>query len=219
MTPASHPERYETGYLGDGVILDLESTVPLADKDKARRAAIAWLARSVEGNPVRIVRINSPRSVIGLKDLIALHGAEYKPDAIIIPLCRTPDEVGVVADILDGPLSTIGIIPMVELARALFAAERIANSHERVSALFLGGGDLARDLHADGSWESLLCARSCIVAAAATRSIAAIDVPYFKSDEAGLATEAAGSRKLGMTAKAALHVEQIATVNAIFAAE
>jgi citrate lyase beta subunit len=54
------------------------------------------------------------------------------------------------------------------------------------------------------------------VAAAATTGIAAIDVPYFKADGAGLGREATASRKLGMTGKAALHAEQLAAINTIF---
>jgi hypothetical protein len=72
----------------------------------------------------------------------------------------------------------------VELARAVFAAHHLAEAHARVCGLFLGGGDLAADLGAEGSWENLLFARSRIVAAAATTGITAIDVPYFKADGA-----------------------------------
>jgi citrate lyase beta subunit len=55
-----------------------------------------------------------------------------------------------------------------------------------------------------------------LVAAAATSGIASIDVPYFKGDEAGPKREAAASRKLGMTGKAAFHAEQLDTINNIF---
>ena len=55
-----------------------------------------------------------------------------------------------------------------------------------------------------------------LVAAAVTSGIASIDVPYFKGDEAGLKREAAASRKLGMRGKAALHAEQLGTINNIF---
>jgi citrate lyase beta subunit len=59
-------------------------------------------------------------------------------------------------DVLDGSQSRIGIVPMIELARAVFAADHIAGAHERVLGLFLGGGDLAADLGAEGAWENLL---------------------------------------------------------------
>src|SRR5262249_11899617 len=138
------------------------------------------------------------------------------PGAIIIPKCESADEIRLVASLLDGSQSAIGIVPMVELARAVFAAHHMAEAHERVCGLFLGGGDLAADLGAEGSWDNLLFARSGIVAAAATTGIASIDVPYFKPDGAGLEREATASRKLGMTGKAALHAEQLPAINAIF---
>jgi citrate lyase subunit beta/citryl-CoA lyase len=55
-----------------------------------------------------------------------------------------------------------------------------------------------------------------LVAPAATSAIASIDVPYFKGNQAGLKREAAASRKLGMTGKAALHAEQLGSINNIF---
>jgi len=215
LTPGSHPERFPGARMGDGIIVDLESSVAPADKDRAREAALAFFRQPPEADFVRILRINSPRSVEGLRDLLALHEVGG-PDALIIPKCQSADEIGLVADVLDSACSTIEIIPMVELARAVFVAHHIANAHERVCGLFLGGGDLAADLGAEGSWENLLFGRSCVVAAAATTGIAAIDVPYFKGDEAGLKFEASASRKLGMTGKASLHAEELETINAIF---
>ena len=41
--------------------------------------------------------------------------------------------------------------PEVGIATLEFVAELIANAHERVCGLFLGGGDLAADLGAEGS--------------------------------------------------------------------
>jgi citrate lyase beta subunit len=197
-------------------MIDLESNVDPADKDKAREAALAYLRQPVDTDLIRILRINSPRTVEGLRDLLALHESGARPDAVIIPKCESADEVGVVADVLDGSQSSVGIIPMIELARAVFVAHLIANAHARVCGLFLGGGDLAADLGADGSWENLLFGRSCIVAAAATTGIASIDVPYFKGDEAGLRSEATASRKLGMTGKATLHAAELEVINSIF---
>lgn len=218
LTPGSKPERFLDARAagGDAIMIDLESTVAPDDKRHARDTALAFLRDPREADFVRILRINSPRSAIGLRDLLALLESGGQPDAIVIPKCQSADEIRVVVDILDGSQSTIGIIPMVELARAVFVANLMADAHERVCGLFLGGGDLAADLGAEGSWENLLFARSQVVAAAASTGIAAIDVPYFKADEAGLKAEAIASRKLGMTGKAALRVEQLAAINALF---
>ncbi|HTO64469.1 MAG TPA: CoA ester lyase [Bradyrhizobium sp.] len=218
LTPGSRPERFSAASAvgGDGIMVDLESTVAPEDKGRAREAALTFFRQAPQPDFVRLLRINSPRSVEGLRDLLALHESAGRPDAIVIPKCQSADEIRVVADIFDSAQSTIGIVPMVELARAVFVAELMADAHDRVCGLFLGGGDLAADLGADGSWENLLFGRSQMVAAAATSGIAAIDVPYFKGDEAGLRQEATASRKLGMTGKAALHAEQLPTINTIF---
>jgi len=216
LTPGSRPERFDGARGGDAIMIDLESNVAPAEKGKAREAALAYLGEPAEKDFVRILRINSPRTVEGLRDLFALHESSARPEAIVIPKCESADEIGVVADVLEGSQSQIGIVPMIELARAVFVAHLIANAHARVCGLFLGGGDLAADLGAEGSWENLLFGRSCVVAAAATTGIAAIDVPYFGADETGLKQEATASRKLGMTAKATLHTEQLAAINSIF---
>jgi (S)-citramalyl-CoA lyase len=217
LTPGS---RYDTLHGAraagaDAIIVDLESTVAPENKGQAREAAFAFLGQPAQADFVRVLRINSPRSATGLHDLLALKQANARPDALIIPKCQSADEIRLVTDILDGPLSSVGVIPMVELARAVFAADCMAEADDRVCGLFLGGGDLAADLGAEGSWQSLLFARSVVVAAAATAGIAAIDVPYFKGDAAGLGRETMASRKFGMTGKAALQAEQLAAINTI----
>jgi (S)-citramalyl-CoA lyase len=218
LTPASRPDGFAAARRngGDGIIVDLESTVPPEAKAQARDAALKFLGERGEADVLRILRINSPHTVEGLRDLLALHESGAVPDAVVIPKCQSADEIRLVADILDGPQSRIGVIPMVELARAVFVADLMAGADERVCGLFLGGGDLAADLGAEGSWTNLLFARSQVVAAAATTGIAAIDVPYFKADDAGLRREARASRKLGMTGKAALRATQLLAINSIF---
>ena len=134
----------------------------------------------------------------------------------MIPKCKSAEVIQLVAEVLGGAQSTIGIVPMVEPAQAIFIADDMAQAHERVCGLFFGSADLTADLRAEGSWSKLAFARSWIGAAAVSMGIAAIDAPYFKGDGAGLGPEAATSRKLGMTGKAALHADQLATVNAVF---
>jgi (S)-citramalyl-CoA lyase len=217
LMPASRPDRFAAVRgCGDALILDLESTVRPEEKARARDVALAFLSTPIDGDLLRILRISSPRSIEGLRDLLALDQSSHWPDAVIIPKCQSADEIRLVAEVFEDSPSMIGLIPMIELARAVFVADLIANAHERVCGLFLGGGDLSADLGADGSWETLLYARSQLVAAAATTGVAAIDVPYFRDDDAGLRREALASRKLGMTGKAAVSAAQLDAINTIF---
>src|SRR5262245_54605552 len=86
LTPGSRPERFAAARAigGEGIIVDLESTVAPADKGRAREAALAFLHEPPIADFVRIVRINSPRLVEGLRDLLAFHESDARPDAIII---------------------------------------------------------------------------------------------------------------------------------------
>ena len=51
LTPGSHPVGFAAARAGggDGIIVDLESTVAVADKGRAREAALAFLAHSPPG--------------------------------------------------------------------------------------------------------------------------------------------------------------------------
>jgi citrate lyase beta subunit len=87
-----------------------------------------------------------------------------------------------VAEVLGGTHSTIGVVAMVEPVRAIFVADHMARPHEQVCGPFFGAGDLTADLRVEGFRGKLAFARSCIGAAAVSMGIAAIDVPYFKGD-------------------------------------
>jgi (S)-citramalyl-CoA lyase len=218
LTPATRPDAFGDGRDcgGDAIIVDLESTVRPDHKERARDAALAFLRQPSEPEFMRILRINSPRTAAGLRDLLMLHESGVLPDTIVIPSCQSADEIRLVADVLDGSQSVIGLIPTVELARAVFVADLIANAHERVCGLFLSSGDAGGERGAEGSWVNLQFARSRIVAAAARAAIAAIDGPCVKDDDASITQEATASRELGMTGKAALYADQLAMINTVF---
>jgi (S)-citramalyl-CoA lyase len=79
----------------------------------------------------------------------------------------------------------------------------------------LGAADLAADLGADAAWEPLAFARSRLVAASALHAVMPIDSPFFDiHDERGLRDETGRAVALGFEAKAAIHPNQIAIINA-----
>ena len=95
LTPGSLPERFSEAHAGDAIMIDLESNVAPAEKGKAREAALAYLRQPEETDFVRILRINSPRTVEGLRDLLALHESSARLEAVVIPKCESADEIGV----------------------------------------------------------------------------------------------------------------------------
>ena len=57
---------------GDGIIVDLKFAVAPADKQEAREAALTFFRQPQEAGFVRMQRINSPPTVEGPHDLLAL---------------------------------------------------------------------------------------------------------------------------------------------------
>ena len=55
LTPRSRPECFPAARDGDGIIVDLESTVAPADKGRARDAALQFLRQPPETDLVRII--------------------------------------------------------------------------------------------------------------------------------------------------------------------
>jgi len=219
FVPATRPERFSRAAASgaDAIIVDLEDAVADDAKDAARGEAIAWVAEPATSGPARCLRINSPRSAHGLRDLLALAGTPTRPPLVMLPKVESPGEV----DVVDGVLSTRdggpAFVALIETARGLSAAEAVA-AHPRVTALALGGADLAADLGAELAWEPMLWARSRLVSAAATARVAVVDVPYLDvEDGAGLARESEAARRLGFTGKLAIHPKQVAPINAAFA--
>src|SRR5262245_33031533 len=85
--PGSRPERFAKalGSGADAVIVDLEDAVPAGQKDDARRAVVAWLTADRTADVVRCVRMNSLRTLAGVRDVLAIVEASAAPDHLIVP--------------------------------------------------------------------------------------------------------------------------------------
>jgi len=219
FVPGDRPDRYgkalDSG--ADSVCIDLEDAVGPNCKESARQGALAYLYdRPPEGAEV-VLRINSPRSEEGLRDLLALRAVSGAPDGLMIPKVESAAEVRWVEGLLTASFSGVGMIPMIETPTGLSAIEEIAQGSQRIVGLVLGGVDLAAELGCTRDWDSLLYARSRLVHAAALAGVDAIDVPFLNvSDAEGLLNEAQAVRDLGFTGKAAIHPSQVAAIQEAF---
>ncbi|MBL0925885.1 MAG: CoA ester lyase [Sphingomonadaceae bacterium] len=210
FVPGNRPERYAKALASDAdlVCIDLEDSVPAAEKDSARHAALAAIADHGEGRLA--LRINGLRTLAGLADILALSRATC-PQHLFVPMVETAAEIEILRSIL-GP--EVAFIPLIESVKGLRAADTVAAS-PGVVALMFGGGDFAAELGVKLAWEPLLHARSELVMTCAAAGIFAVDVPYIDLDnEAGLTEECVKVRALGFHAKAAIHPRQIGAINA-----
>src|SRR5215510_6395734 len=75
----------------DGLILDLEDSVPLDAKESARGQVARWLAERDFGAKERIVRLNALDTPFAQPDLAATLPA--RPDAYLVPKVNGPEDL------------------------------------------------------------------------------------------------------------------------------
>lgn len=202
-------------YGADGLILDLEDSVPPAAKDEARLLVRNALLALDWGSSERMVRIN--QGAVGDEDLAAI--APCNPHLLLLPKVEEPERVRQVAarlrELLGGPEVPF-LMPILESPGGIFRAVEIAAADPSVVALTLGLEDLSAELGAprtaDG-WESFL-ARQTTVYAARAASVQPIASVYSDiRDEQGLTEYVRRERGLGFDGVGCIHPGQIEVVH------
>ncbi|MBO9516420.1 MAG: CoA ester lyase [Variovorax sp.] len=214
FVPGDRPERFEKAAAAGagGIILDLEDAVGADRKPAARQAIADWLPRRPCGARVG-VRINGIDTLAGLDDLRAFADTAVAPDFYVLPKLESAAQVRLYATHLCRGERPPRLVCAVETAQGLDAAPEIAAASPLLAMLGFGGGDLARDLGNDGSWDAMLYARSRVVQAAAAARVLALDMPWIHlRDEAGLIDATRRARALGYRAKLAIHPSQVAAL-------
>ena len=127
-----------------------------------------------------------------------------------------------------GLTKRIGLEVLIEEAEGLSNAAEIAGASDRLEAIIFGAGDLSASLRArvDGNFDPIgeypgdfwHFARVQILAAARGAGIDAIDAPYpAYRDLEGYRRSAVHASLLGFDGKWAIHPDQIAVANEVFA--
>lgn len=207
----------------DGVILDLEDSVSIAEKDGARQAVAQMIPRlSAQAKEV-LVRVNAMDSLWGVKDLLAIVPA--KPDTIILP--KADDKSLITADMILGALEreqkiepgTITIIPLFETAYSIANAYAVLGASNRISGVQLGAEDLTKEqeIARTAEGKEIEYARCQIAMAARARGVDIIDTPFTGiKDFYGLKNDALTAKSFGFTGKTCIHPSHIEIVNQVF---
>ncbi|HEY1102234.1 MAG TPA: CoA ester lyase [Burkholderiaceae bacterium] len=229
FVPGNRPERFAKAAASgaDALILDLEDSVPVAEKAAAREAVGQWLAASPPAVPAWI-RVNPLTSFYHLDDLQVV--ARTRPAGIVLPKCEGMDDVMWVDKVLaeierraGWPNRSILVMAIAtETARALQRIHTFDHAMARLAGILWGAEDLAAALgvrslrDAQGHYLSpALRARDSALLASHACGIPAIDAVYTGLDDPeGLAAETRAHRALGFSAKAAIHPAQIAVIHA-----
>lgn len=222
----------------DVVMLDLEDSVPLDQKELAREEVIRTLQESDWSRKTVTVRINALDTPFGYRDLLEVaESAGEIVDAIVIPKVNGASHIHFADHLLNGIEMNknlgraIRLEASIETAEGLLNAAGIAAASPRILTLVFGIADYSasvgarlvsisghgeneEDLYPGHRWHYPL---SRLVMAAKAHGAMAIDAPYgnFK-DAAGLRRAAVMACALGCNGKWAIHPAQTGIINEVF---
>ena len=212
----------------DAVILDLEDSVPLADKAAARVLVAKTIDQAAgRDGPAVYVRVNAAATEFLAGDLEAV--ARPGLDAIVLPKAETVEEVRRTAAAIERhetarkmKAESVALILMIESALGVHSCFDLIKASPRVAATCFGSardGDLQTDLGCAWSIEGteLLYARSKVLLdtrAAGSQLIPLDGVFSDLNDEAGLIADSKLSARLGYVGRTVIHPKQIAPVRA-----
>lgn len=221
----------------DMIMLDLEDSVPVGQKEQARGRVVEALQRADWGARVRAYRINAMDTPFAYRDIIdVVEAAGDRVDVIVVPKVNDPAEIRAIDYLLTqiemrmGYRQPIGLEASIETAQGLVQVDRIAVSSQRLEALVFGVADYgasltmmnkgisghgdAEDFYPGHRWHFPL---SRLAMAAKAAGLAAMDAPYGSyQDPDGLEQSCLLSAALGFDGKWAIHPNQIETINRLF---
>src|ERR1700758_3893286 len=216
----------------DALIIDLEDSIALDGKSRARESAAAFLKETVAAaqRPYLLVRVNSLQTGLADADLDAVVPA--RPDAIMLPKAEGGSAVihadaklaarEAIAGLPDGHVKIVAIA--TETAQSLFLAGTYRGASARLAGLTWGAEDLSAELGAEANRDAdgrfldpYRLARTLCLAAAATARVQAIDtVTVDFRNAAALRRETEEARRDGFTGKMAIHPAQVPIINEVF---
>jgi citrate lyase subunit beta / citryl-CoA lyase len=231
FAPGNQPRKLArvADFGSDGIILDLEDAVPVAEKESTRPMVREALPKIAAG-PLRYVRVNAVETGLTQADVEGVFCVEL--DGIKLPKVEQPSDVQEVDAILtrleQGAGVTPGttdLIPTIETARGVLSAQTIAGACPRVKRLSFGAADFCRDvsIRFGGSlWGTdgleLQYARSHLaLASRAARIEAPLDTVWIDiRDNEGLEQDARNALRLGFQGKSAIYPGQVEIINRVF---
>jgi len=221
----------------DVIMLDLEDSVPVQEKDEARSRVISILKEQDWGNKVRCYRINGMDTPFAYRDIVdVVEAVGDRVDVIVIPKVNDAAEVKAIDYLLTqielrmGFKVPIGLEASIETALGMLKVEEIAFSSPRLESLVFGVADygasvtmMTKGISGHGDREEFYPGHrwhfplSRMVMAAKAAGLEAIDAPYgdYKDPE-GLRQSCVLSAALGYDGKWAIHPDQIGIINAVY---
>jgi len=208
----------------DVICLDVEDSVPPAEKANAREVAGEAVESLPRGPYVVYVRINGFWTGMVEDDLAAV--VHPGLDGIVLAKANTPADVEQADRILARlerehglEVGSVAIMPLIETAEGLANCYAVCRASPRLSGAIFGAEDYATDMGIarTEAGDEVLWARTQVAIACHAARITAIDTPdpdY--TNEAHLEREMRTARSLGYRGKLVIHPTQVAIANRVF---
>ena len=188
-------------YGPDSIMLDLEDSVTMAEKDAARLLVHNALKSIDFGGTEMVVRINPLSTPYGKKDVEAVVKAGV--DVIRMPKTETADEVRELEAEIIKVETELGCVGRTLIMAAIESALGVVNAYEIATA---------------SKRSELLLARETIVVAARAAGISCFDTVYSNLDDMEtFRKEVELIKNLGFDGKSIINPRQIEVVNSVFA--
>ena len=226
FVPGNNPGMLQNAgiYQADTVILDLEDSVAISEKDAARD--LVYQAIKTISYPCEVgVRINHISTPYGRKDLERVLPA--KPELIRLPKAESAEEIQEIDAIITAAEEANGFEPgsirmmaAIETAKGLRQAYEIATASPRMEALAIGGEDFLADLKTSRTRHGgeLAVARGQLLLAARAAGVQVIDSVFSDiRDEEGFIAETTRIKEMGFDGKSVVNPRQIKLIYQIFA--
>lgn len=225
FVPAHVPRFVEMAHErgADGVILDLEDSVPQDQKGESRRQLSASVAKVGRKGTSLLVRVNR-----GLRDLAAdLDAAVIAGvDALVLPKTDSAEWVSEIGNAVSEferernlALGRIRFLAQIETPAALQRLAAIASAHPRMVAMALGPEDFSASVGGAPEFDLLLAPNLAVLFAARAAGLLPLgfigSIGEF-SDTDKLREAAAHARRLGFAGALAIHPTQVAIFNEAF---
>ena len=234
FVPGNNPGMMQDAFIygPDSIMLDLEDSVTMAEKDTARLLVYNALKTIDYGTTEMVVRVNPLSTPYGKKDIEAVVKAGV--DVVRMPKTETADEVREMEAEIErvekeiGCLGRTKIMAAIESALGVVNAYAIATASKRMMGIALGAEDYCANLKTQRTPEGieLLLARQTIVVAARAAGIDALDTVYSNlNDMETFRKEVEQIHKMGFDGKSIINPSQkaidkaMAVVGAIKEAE
>ena len=226
FVPGNNPAMMQDAFIygPDSIMLDLEDSVTMAEKDAARLLVHNALKTIDYGTTEMVVRINPLNTPYGKKDVEAVVKAGVH--VIRMPKTETAEEVIEVEREIERVEEELGCVGRTQIMAAIESALGIMNAYEiavaskRMMGIALGAEDYCANLKTQRTpgGAELLLARETIVVAARAAGIDALDTVYSNLDDMDtFRKEVELIKTLGFDGKSIINPRQIEIVNEVFA--